>query len=118
MKKKIFLVLTLFVSLLIFTGCKGSSNELVGSWKGLTDGESRDNQIETTFTFESNGDVSYSNEFGFTGKGTYEIKEDSVTITLDLWNAAKEYKFKVDKDKLSLTATDVYSPSYSEMIKQ
>ena len=98
MKKKLLLISVLFVSLFVFAGCGGSDNELVGTWKGLTDGESRDMQIETTFTFKSGGDVVYSNEFGLESIGTYE--------------------FKVDKEKLSLTATDVYSPSYSEMTKQ
>ena len=113
--KKILLVSILFVSVFLLVGC-GSSNELVGSWKGLTDGESRDVQMETTFTFKSDGNVEYSNEFGITGTGTYEIKENVVTIVLDLWT--KDYEFKVDGNKLSLKATDAYSPSYSEMIKQ
>ena len=116
--KKRFLLFSLFVaSLFIFAGC-GSSNKLVGTWKGLTDGESRDMQIETTFKFEKNGDVSYSNEYGITSDGTYEIKDDKVVISLETWSESKTYEFKVDGDKLSLTATDVYSPSYSEMKKQ
>ncbi len=90
----------------------------VGEWKGLTDGESRDMQMETTFNFKSNGDVEYSNEFGINSTGTYEIKDDIVTIKLESWESAKDYKFEVKDDKLSLTAQDVYSPSYSEMVKQ
>ena len=115
MKKKLLLVSLLFVSLFVFVGC-GSSNELVGTWKGLDDAESRDMQMETTFVFESNGNVTYSNEYGITGTGTYEINENKVTIEMDIWS--KVYEFKVDGDKLSLIATDAYSPSYSELIKQ
>ena len=117
MKKKLLLFSLFFVSLFVFAGC-GSSNKLVGSWKGLTDGESRDMQIETTFTFKKNGDVEYKNEFGFDSNGTYEIKDDEVTIKLESWDKEKVYKFKITDDKLSLTATDIYSPSYSEMVKQ
>ena len=117
MKKSILLLTVLFVSLFVLVGC-GSSNELVGTWKGLTDGESRDMQIETTFEFKSNNDVNYENEYGIKSSGTYEIKDDIVTIKLDTWDQAKEYKFEVKDKKLSLTATDIYSPSYKEMIKQ
>lgn len=118
MKKRFLLISLLFVSLFIFAGCGGSSNELVGSWKGLTDGDSRENQLETTFTFKSDNTVEYENEFGIKGSGTYEIKDNTVVITLDTWSEAKTYNFKVDGSKLSLTATDQYSPSYSEMTKQ
>ena len=99
-------------------GCGKSDKELVGTWKGLTDGDSRENQIETTFTFKSGGDIAYENEFGIKSEGTYEINDNKVTITLESWDQPKVYEFKVDGDKLSLTATDKYSPSYSEMVKQ
>ena len=62
--------------------------------------------------------MSYSNEYGITSDGTYEIEDDKVVITLKSWSEAKTYEFKVDGDTLSLTATDRYSPSYSEMKKQ
>lgn len=117
MKKKFLLLSLFFVSLFVLVGC-GSSNELVGKWKGLTDGDSRENQIETTFEFKSGEDVEYSNEYGIKSSGTYEIKDNTVTIKLDTWDQSKDYEFKVDGDKLSLTATDRYSPSYSEMVKQ
>ena len=118
MKKKLLLISILFVSLFVFAGCGGSDNELVGTWKGLTDGESRDMQMETTFTFKSGGNVEYSNEFGIESTGTYEIKENKVDIKLESWDQTKTYEFKVDGDKLSLIVTDAYSPSYSEMVKQ
>jgi hypothetical protein len=42
-------------------GCEKSDKELVGTWKGLTDGDPREKQIETTFTFKSGGDIAYEN---------------------------------------------------------
>lgn len=117
MKNKLLLVALFTISLFLLVGCGSSKDALSGSWKGLTDGESRDMQIETTFTFKD-GEVDYLNEYGFTGKGTYEIKDDTVTIKLDSWDQDKVYKFSVKDDTLSLTATDAYSPSYSELKKQ
>ena len=45
------------------------------------------------------------------------IDGDKVTIKLPAWDAEKIYVFQVDGQKLTLTATDEYSPSY-EMTKQ
>ena len=117
MKKKLLLFVTLFVSFFAIVAC-GKSNELVGTWKGLSDGESRGDQIEATFVFKDGDEVEYSNEFGFTGTGTYKIEDNKVTINIDLWTNEKVYEFKVDGDKLSLKATDSISPSYSELVKQ
>ncbi len=116
--KKILLLIPLFFVSILFFGCGKSSNELLGSWKGLTDGSSREYQIETTFNFKNDGNLEYSNEFGIKSSGTYEINENKVTIKLEIWDESKVYEFKVEDDKLALTATDVYSPSYSEMIKE
>ena len=117
MKKKILLVTLFAVSLFLLVGCGSSKDELDGTWKGLSDAETRNLQIETTFTFKD-GEVEYHNEYDFHGKGTYEIKDDTVTIKLDLWDKDKVYKFSVKDDTLALTATETYSPSYSELKKQ
>lgn len=117
MKKKYLLLIAIFTFTFVLVGC-GKSSELEGTWKGLTDGESRDTQMETTFTFKSGGEVEYKNEFGITSTGKYELKDNIVVIDLETWDKAKEYEYKVDGDKLSLKATDVYSPSYSELVKQ
>lgn len=118
MKKKIFLISLFFVSLISLVGCGKSADKLKGTWKGLSDGESRDYQIDTTFKFDGNSNVEYENEYGIKSKGTYEIKDNKVTISLETWDSKKEYEFTINDNKLSLKATDVYSPSYSELIKQ
>lgn len=110
--KKLVICLVAVFSLLLITGC-GKSNKLVGKWDGATN-----DGLKTTFEFKKNGDVSYSNEYGFNSEGTYKIKDDVVTITLKSWSEAKEYKFEVKDNKLSLTAQDKYSPSYKDMSKK
>ena len=110
--KKYLITLCLVFSLFILVGC-GSKNELVGTWEGETN-----DGLKTTFIFESGKTVKYDNEYGFDSEGTYEIKDDIVTIKLDSWDASKEYKFEVKDGKLTLTAQDAYSPSYKDMIKK
>ena len=111
MKKTIICLVTIF-SLLVITGCS-KSNNLVGTWKGNTN-----DGLKTTFKFEKNGNVKYENEYGFASDGTYKIDGDTVTITLKSWNESKKYEFKIKDKKLSLTATDKYSPSYKDMVKE
>ena len=113
MKKKILLVFVLFISIFVLVGCGKEKSELVGTWKGLTDGESRDNQIETTFVFNEDGTAEYSNEFGITSTGTYEIDGNKVTIKLTVWE--KVYEFKITDNKLTLTTDDILSPTYTDM---
>lgn len=110
--KKYFGIFMVVVCLLCVTAC-GKGNKLVGKWTGETN-----DGLETTFNFKKDGKVEYSNEYGFDSTGTYEIKKDVVTITLESWSESKEYKFEVKDGKLSLTAQDKYSPSYKEMIKK
>ncbi len=105
-------VLLVSISLLLLVGC-GKKSPLVGTWKG----DSNDG-LNTTFVFKKNGDVEYKNEFGIESKGTYKINKDEVTIKIESWDKAKVYKFKVKDSKLSLSATDKYSPSYKNMIKK
>lgn len=107
--KKVLLVL---VSVLILVGC-GKTNALVGKWNGDTE-----DGMNTTFVFEKNGDVKYDNEYGFDSKGTYKVKGDEVTITLESWSDSKVYKYEVKGKKLTLTATDKLSPSYKSMTKK
>lgn len=92
---------------------KEKTNELVGTWEGTTN----DGMI-TTFIFKKSGNVDYSNEYGFESTGTYEIKDNIVTITLELWSESKDYEFEIKNEKLTLNATDVWSPSYVDMEKK
>ena len=107
--KKILGTLVTVCFLFLVVGC-GKSNKLVGTWEGATqDG------LKTTFVFNKDNTVKYDNEYGFNSTGKYEIKDSKVTITLESWSQPKVYEFEVKNGKLSLTATDQYSPSYKDM---
>lgn len=111
MKKFLMSVVAVF-ALVLVVGC-GKGNALVGTWEGATN-----DSLKTTFTFEKGDKVSYENEFGIKSEGTYKIDGNKVTINLKSWDKEKVYKFEVKDKKLSLTATDQYSPSYKDMIKK
>lgn len=108
--KKIITFVVLFASVLLLTACGG--NKLIGTWEGTA------NEMKTTFTFKSGDKVEYKNELGINSTGTYKIKGEEVTIKLEAWDKEKVYKFEVKNNKLSLTATDSYSPSYKDMEKK
>ena len=109
--KKLLLSLIIVFSIVVLTAC--GSNKLVGTWKGATtDG------IKTTITFEKKDKVKYSNDFGFNSEGTYTIKDDKVTIDLDIWSSPIEFKFEIKNGKLDLTATNGYSANYKGLVKQ
>lgn len=110
MKKYIFSFVAI-LTLLVVTAC--GSNKLKGSWEGATtDG------IKTTITFDKKDKVTYKNEYAFNSTGTYKIKDDKVTIDLDIWSSPIEYKFEVKNSKLNLTATNGYSANYEGMVKK
>ena len=111
MKKFLLSVVAVF-ALVLVVGC-GKSSPLVGKWNGDTN-----DGLNTTFTFEKGDKVSYENEFGVKSEGTYKIDGDKVTISLKSWDKEKVYKFEVKGSKLTLTATDKYSPSYKNMEKK
>ena len=104
--KKIFLSLVVLFSVFVLSGC-GNSNKLIGTWNGKTE-----DGMKTTWIFEKKDKVSYKNEFGIESTGTYTIKDDVVTITLEVWNDAIDYKYDIKDKKLNLTAQNKYSPSY------
>ena len=118
MKKKYLLLIALFVSVLVVTGCGKKENELIGTWSGHSNEVSEEYQMEATFIFESEGKVTYKNSYGTNTTGTYKIKDNIVTIEVSAWDKAKEYKFKIDGDKLDLIAQDDYSPSYEGLEKE
>ena len=73
---------------------------------------------KTTFVFEKGDKVSYENQYGIKSEGTYKVDGKKVTIKLKSWDQEKVYEFEVKDDKLDLTATDKYSPSYKGMEKK
>ena len=118
MKKKYLLVLSLFVSLFLFAGCGKNDNELVGKWEGHTYAAEEEYQISTTFEFENGGKVTYINGYGTNATGKYTVSGNTVVIEVSAWDKPKEYKFKIEDNKLDLTAQDDYSPSYVGLEKK
>lgn len=109
--KRIILSLVVIFAVVLLTAC--GSNKLVGTWEGkTTDG------IKTTFIFEKKDKVTYKNDFGFNSTGTYEIKDNIVTIDLEIWSSPIEYKYEIKDGKLNLTATNGYSANYEGLTKK
>ena len=104
------LVCVLIASMLILAGC--GKDKLAGKWSDAVD-----DMYNATFEFDGKGNVTYVTEYA-EGKGTYKIKDDKVTISLDIWTKPIEYKFEFNDKKLTLTATNGYSPNYKELKKQ
>ena len=46
------------------------------------------------------------------------IKDDKVTIDLDIWSSPIEYKYEIKNGKLNLTATNGYSANYEGLTKK
>lgn len=109
MKKYLVLILLIFA---VALGCS-KKDPIVAEWEGKSN-----DGISTTFEFKSDGKLTYKNEFGVEGTGTYEVKEDKVTMKLSNWEKEKVYTFKVDGDKLSLERISEYDPEYKEMTKK
>ena len=110
--KKIVLYFSLILAVFVLVGC-GKKNELEGTWKGATN-----DGLEVTIVFKSGGEMTYATEFMSESKGTYEVKDDIVTINVEAWSQAKEYKYEIKDGKLNLTAQDEYSPSYTGLVKE
>lgn len=111
MKKYLVSIVTVF-ALLLVVGC-GKKSPLIGKWDGSTE-----DGLKTTIVFEKGNKITYENEFGIKSAGTYKVDGEKVTISLKIWDKDKVYKFEVKDNKLNLTATDKYSPSYKNMIKK
>ena len=110
--KKYVVSIVAVISLFLVVGC-GKSNKLIGKWDGKTN-----DGLKTTSEFKKDGTVNYDNEYGFDSTGTYKIEDNKVTISLESWDKDKVYEFEIKDNKLTLKATDQYSPSYSNMTKK
>lgn len=104
------LIIILAISMCCLAGC--GKDKLAGKWSNAVD-----DIYNAVFEFDGKGNVTYKTEYA-EGKGTYTINEDKVTISLDIWTKPIEYKFEFNDKKLTLTATNGYSPSYKELKKQ
>ena len=104
--KKVLVSVLLCLSLVFITGC--GSDKLKGTWSKATGDE-----LNAIFTFDGKGEVTYKNDF-YENKGTYTIEDNKVTIK-DIWSDNKVYEFTIKDDKLTLKATDNYSPSYKDL---
>lgn len=93
--KKAIALLAVLVLVFSLTGC-GSS--VVGTWTAEESGVTMD------YTFEKNGDCSIA-AMGMTFDGTYEVKGDKISMTLDAMGTetTEEYTFKVSGKELTLT---------------
>ena len=118
MKTKVLLIITLFATLFLFTGCGKKENELIGKWEGHTNEVEVAYQMQASFEFESEGKVTYIDDYGTNAVGTYKITDNTVVIEVSAWDKPKEFKFKIEDGKLDLIAQDNYSRSYVELEKK
>jgi predicted small secreted protein len=108
MKKTIALVLALMLCITLFASCGGSGGDVLkGTWEGTyEDGNA-------SWNFDGNGKCKLTTVFLDKEPGTYTIKNDTeVDVTINGWSDAITYTYKIDGDKLTLTANDPYSPNY------
>ncbi len=98
---------TVLLCALILGGCGGGGGDAL---KGTWEGESED--FAVTWTFDGKGGCKMENEFGFKDDGTYTVDGSSAQIKLSQWDDEIGYQFKVDGNKLILTADESYRPSY------
>jgi len=108
MKRTIALALALMLCITLLASCGGSGGDaLKGTWEGTyEDGDA-------AWTFDGSGKCKLTTYFLDKEPGTYTIKSDTeVDVTINGWSDAITYTYKIDGDKLTLTANDPYSPNY------
>lgn len=101
-------ILLLSVSLIIaLTACSSGGKDAVeGTW--ITEDEFYGN---VTWKFDGKGGCSLEHDTT-DQKGTYELSEDDVTITMELWENPIIYNYTVSDSSLSLTDFAGIAPSY------
>lgn len=109
--KKILAITLVLAILFSFAACGGKKDVLSGKWEGSSA------DTPATWTFDDGKcklSLDYGSDFIMDNEGTYKIDEKAGTVTIEmkLWDEAKVYEYKLDGSKLTLTATDEFSPSY------
>lgn len=107
MKKRltILAIVATLTGLMLLSAC-GGGDELKGTWEGQSD------DFGVTWVFDGKGGCTLENEYGFNQDGEYSIDGSSLTIKMSAWDTEHGYKFKIDGNKLTLTADDPYVPNY------
>jgi len=106
-KKFLAALLAIVMICAVLTACGGEGDALKGTWSGTyQDGEA-------SWEFDGNGNCKLTNVFLQEQPGTYTIKSDTeVEINMDGWDAPITYTYKIEGDKLTLTADNPLSPNY------
>lgn len=100
------------VLLLALAACGGAGDALKGKWSGADD-----TYGTVTWEFDGKGGCSMTSDY-FSGKGTYTIENETVSIKLEAWDSPNEYTFQIADNKLDLTSVTGIAPNYSGLAKQ
>ena len=102
--KKLVVVLCLVMLATTFAACGGGKTDAVtGTWKQTDDVDGN-----WTFTFSDGSKVKFVGETtGFESEGTYTLDEANkkLTVTLEKWDAPKEFSYTLDGTTLDLEET-------------
>lgn len=102
--KKVISLLTVLILILTLTAC-GNKDAVAGTWKA-----DLGNDGIVTWNFDGTGNCTMKNSFT-DQKGTYTIKDDQITVKLELWDNPSTYTFNVDESKLTMKENSGYGIS-------
>lgn len=110
MKKRKFKILTLFLSLILIIGLtacgSGGKDAVEGTW--VTEDADYGN---VTWKFDGKGGCTLQHDFT-DQKGTYELADDTVSISLELWDNPVIYNYTTGDGTLSLKDSAGIAPGY------